>query len=201
MHLADRMWEKYRIRPMYGLYWNFCLNWGRGSRFVKCLPHVDAMNIAIGLCTIYIYGVFKSNELCWLCIWDAGIIVQIPPGVALTYPSALFYHFNYDIKDLKQHIERNEWEQLCKAFETADITGMRDVEILVSSTEPTKETREQCKGLGEDAMYMRGSCVFFNQATMFQTAELGMETIKEAKAAGMNTDCDWDELQRKEMFF
>lgn len=56
MQLSDIMWEKHRIRPMYGLYWNFCLNWGRGSQFVKCLPHVDAMNIAIGLCSIFIFG-------------------------------------------------------------------------------------------------------------------------------------------------
>lgn len=33
-------------------FWTFA--WGGGSQFVKCLPHVEAMNIAIGLCSIFI---------------------------------------------------------------------------------------------------------------------------------------------------
>lgn len=36
----------------------------------------------------------------------------------------------------------------------------------------------------------RGSCVWFNQASMFQTAEIGEDTIKEAQAKGKNTVCD-----------
>ncbi|KAK7030350.1 hypothetical protein VNI00_014207 [Paramarasmius palmivorus] len=35
----------------------------------------------------------------------------------------------------------------------------------------------------------RGSIVWFNQATMFQTSELGYDTVKEAKAAGGSGTC------------
>lgn len=34
---------------------------------------------------------------------------------------------------------------------------------------------------------VRGSMVWFNQATMFQTSELGVSTIKVAKAMGLDT--------------
>lgn len=111
MHCADYMRRTHQVSPLYGLYWNFCLNWGRSRKFVMCLPHSDAANLAIGLCTIFIMGelsnwtqstdadwhpgLFRSRERCWLCIWDTGIVIEIPAGTALTYPSALFYHFNY----------------------------------------------------------------------------------------------------------
>ncbi|KAJ3858605.1 hypothetical protein EV359DRAFT_52041 [Lentinula novae-zelandiae] len=36
----------------------------------------------------------------------------------------------------------------------------------------------------------RGSKVWFNQASMFQTSELGINTLREAKEAGMDTNCD-----------
>jgi hypothetical protein len=35
-----------------------------------------------------------------------------------------------------------------------------------------------------------GSVVWFNQASMFQTAELGFSTIAEAKRLGMDATCD-----------
>lgn len=32
--------------------------------------------------------------------------------------------------------------------------------------------------------------VWFNQASMFQTSELGINTLREAREAGMDTNCD-----------
>ncbi|KAG2337864.1 hypothetical protein BDR05DRAFT_838057, partial [Suillus weaverae] len=86
--------------------------------------HVDWKNIAIGVCVIFIYGQFNSKERSWLVIWEAGLVIEMPPGVFVMYPSSLFFHFNVDI-------------------------------------------------YGGDG---RGSCVWFNQASMFQTAELGFAT-------------------------
>lgn len=48
----------YGIKPMYGLFYNFCLNGsipGVVDR-VYCEPHVDWKNIAIGVCLIFVYG-------------------------------------------------------------------------------------------------------------------------------------------------
>ncbi|KAJ3861722.1 hypothetical protein EV359DRAFT_66246 [Lentinula novae-zelandiae] len=36
----------------------------------------------------------------------------------------------------------------------------------------------------------RGSMVWFNQVSMFQTSELGINTLREAREAGMETNCD-----------
>jgi len=91
--------HKGEIEPHFGLFWNFCLNAAhRDVPRVHCWPHIDSKNIAVGVCVLYIYGDFNSKELSWLCIWEAGIIIELPPGVVLIYPSALFYHFNVDIK-------------------------------------------------------------------------------------------------------
>jgi hypothetical protein len=36
----------------------------------------------------------------------------------------------------------------------------------------------------------RGSCVWFNQASLFQTSELGFATVASAKKAGVDATCD-----------
>jgi hypothetical protein len=58
--------ERYRqcaqrlgIQPLYGLFFNFCLNAPRlykGIKRVHCLPHVDWKNLAIGICVVFVYG-------------------------------------------------------------------------------------------------------------------------------------------------
>ncbi|KIY62303.1 hypothetical protein CYLTODRAFT_494730 [Cylindrobasidium torrendii FP15055 ss-10] len=202
--VKEYMEATYNISPMYGLFWNFCLNWGRGSTFVRCLPHVDAMNVAIGVCAIFIMGIFNSDEMCWLCFWDLNIFIQLPPGVVLTYPSALFYHFNYDLSDLRPYLSLDRIEELAELLRDTKITGVRDVDIVVSAVEPTQETRNDCTVLGDsedDIRYMRSSGVLFTQATMFQTAELKIDTVKMAKEAGMDTECNVSELKEKGMYW
>jgi len=106
------------IKPLFGYFFNFCLNAPRprfGIRRVHCKPHVDWKNLAIGICVIFIYGkrllqgspppkpilhllgTFNSKERSWLVIWEAGIVVEMPPGVFAMYPSSLFFHFNIDM--------------------------------------------------------------------------------------------------------
>ena len=110
----DYMKANYGIEAKFGLFFNFCLNAPRpGVRRVFCRPHVDWKNIAFGLCMIFVYGEpvytlwswftevctghFNHGEKCWLVIWEAGIVVELPPGVFIFYPSSLFLHFNVDL--------------------------------------------------------------------------------------------------------
>lgn len=109
---------RYGINPMYGLFYNFCLNgaWPGKTDRVYCEPHVDWKNIAIGVCLVFVYGELIMAKSCysctkfrrftgnfdhrrkaWLVIWEAGVIIEIPAGVFVAYPSSLFYHFNWDI--------------------------------------------------------------------------------------------------------
>lgn len=40
---------------------------------------------------------FDHTRFSWLVIWEAGVIIELPPWVALLYPSSLFFHFNVDV--------------------------------------------------------------------------------------------------------
>ncbi|KAJ3846237.1 hypothetical protein EV368DRAFT_89341 [Lentinula lateritia] len=163
------MKKEYGIDAMFGLFFNFCLNAPReGVRRVFCKPHVDWKNVAFGVWH------FNHHEKCWLVIWEAGIAIEILPGVFVFYPSSLFLHFNIDLSDLP-------------------------VVTTQTSERPTKEnsaplyfcncdTHEGNQGWADADG--RGSMVWFNQASMIQTSELGVPTIQQAKQQGLNTHCD-----------
>ncbi|KAK1219073.1 hypothetical protein PQX77_018222 [Marasmius sp. AFHP31] len=158
------MREKYGLEPPFGLFWNFCLNgMSKATKPLRvfCTPHVDYKNIALGVCMIFIYGHFNHRETCWLVAWEAGVAFELPPGVFLIYPSSLFLHFNMDVKNLDFVVTedgsiptRDNSRPLCCCGESGDDIHGSDWNTA--------------KG--------RGSMVWFNQATMFQTSELGEET-------------------------
>lgn len=60
------IWEEYGIIPLYGLFYNFCLNgaWPGKVDRVYCEPHVDWKNIAIGVCLVFVYGEYYLMSLC-----------------------------------------------------------------------------------------------------------------------------------------
>lgn len=60
---------------------------------------------------------------------------------------------------------------------------------------PTPETSQSLRDVQG-----RGSCVWFNQACMFQTAELGCSSVGEAKKAGLDGQCDAQGLIRDGYF-
>ncbi len=47
----------------------------------------------------------------------------------------------------------------------------------------------------------RGSCVWFNQATMFQSSELDITTMKKAWEDGLEVDIDFPEMVRSNKYF
>lgn len=65
-------------------------------------------------------------------------------------------------------------------------------------------TKENSKPLNVDAEawekgYGRGSAVWFSQASMFMTSELG-STVSQAKQAGVKSTCDIDSWLEKGIF-
>lgn len=58
--------ETYNIEPLFGHFWNFCLNGlFPGQKRIHCLPHADAKNI-VGVCLLAIYqipGMCRTAEL------------------------------------------------------------------------------------------------------------------------------------------
>jgi hypothetical protein len=55
------------IQPLYGFFFNFCLNAARPSHHINrvhCSPHVDWKNLAIGVCVIFVYGRWSLAHDC-----------------------------------------------------------------------------------------------------------------------------------------
>ncbi|KAF8992458.1 hypothetical protein BDZ89DRAFT_1151085 [Hymenopellis radicata] len=170
------MEKKHSLSPQFGLYWNWCLNAVRaGVKRVHCDPHVDAKNLALGICIVFVYGWFNHQEKAWLVIWEAGICVELPPGVFLLYPSSLFFHFNVDLKDVEIVATANgEVPTRENSYALSDPIPRR----------PEVSEEDWAEGNG------RGSVVWFNQASMFQTSETGFETLKKAHKAKHSGQAD-----------
>ncbi|RPD69760.1 hypothetical protein L226DRAFT_575408 [Lentinus tigrinus ALCF2SS1-7] len=154
--------------PPFICFYNYCINGPQDDVLgVSTEPHVDGKNLALMFCAVFVWGNFDHKQKAWLVLWEAGLIVQLPPGVVMFYPSSLFIHFNVNITD----------------------TNLKD-KIKIVFTEdgsmPTPETSSPLHGVEG-----RGSVVFFNQATLFQLAENGY-TMKEARARGQPANCNND---------
>ncbi|KAK7019813.1 hypothetical protein VNI00_017902 [Paramarasmius palmivorus] len=173
MDCSQWMEQNYGLKAPYGVFFNFCLNGVvDGYQRVHCQPHVDFKNVALGVCMLFVYGHFNHRERSWLVIWEAGVVVELPPGVFLLYPSSLFLHFNVDKHNFVVTEDEAPNGNNCKPLCSCD-----DPEAI--------HDENWAAGIG------RGSIVWFNQATMFQTSELGYPTVKAARAAGVNTACSF----------
>ncbi|KAJ3767855.1 hypothetical protein FB446DRAFT_707476 [Lentinula raphanica] len=127
---------------------------------------------------------FNHKEKCWLVLWEAGFAVELPPGIFIIYPSSLFLHFNVDLANLP-------------------------IVTTPTGEQPTHENSRPlyfcpCSSHEEDNAWHeaegRGSMVWFNQASMIQTSELGVSTIKLAKQLDMNVICDTETWEKKDVF-
>lgn len=112
----------------FGLFCNFCINspmFEEGIYDVFCDPHTDAKNAAVLVCAVLVYyygncellpsfflflccvngvslnydaGETTADERIWIVFYEARLIMQVPAGVFVIYPSALFLHFNVHIE-------------------------------------------------------------------------------------------------------
>ncbi|KAF8158608.1 hypothetical protein BJ912DRAFT_805466, partial [Pholiota molesta] len=147
--LRSAQWhkEKYGIMPLFDLFWNFCVNGlFPGQKRVHCQPHTDSKNV-VGVCVLVIYQIpgkkFNHTKRSWLVLWEAGVVVELPPWTMVAYPSSLLYHFNIDITDFKF------------------VTTEGQERPLPENSTPIEE--------GDDEG--RGSLVYFNQASMYRCSE------------------------------
>ncbi|KAF8236818.1 hypothetical protein L208DRAFT_1524221, partial [Tricholoma matsutake] len=162
-------WYKKRgIAPLFGVYWNLCINTSFPNQVqIHCGPHADRKNI-VGVCTadslLMGFSVnFNHTMRSWLVIWEAGVVIELPPWVLLLYPSSLLYHFNIDIHAIR--------------FLVTD--GLQ---------RPTPANSRPITAGDECG---QGNLVYFNQATMYQTSETGYATIGEAVEAGDSGKVDY----------
>jgi hypothetical protein len=77
------------------------------------------------------------------------------------------------------------------------ISGNKDVDFVITHNGELPNKNNTTPLDGADG---RGSCVWFNQATMFQSSELGYNTVQDAADAGVDTTCDAKALLQKGYF-
>ncbi|KAF8205241.1 hypothetical protein K438DRAFT_1932129 [Mycena galopus ATCC 62051] len=169
---ADAEWhkERYGIKPLFGLFWNFCLNAyipSAGQVRGHSYPHGDTKN-QVSVCVLLVHVLegfegFNHTKRTWLVLWEAAVVVELPPWAMAIYPSALFYHFNIDIHDIE--------------FVTTE-----------GDVRPTPQNSRPIVAGDEEG---RSSMVFFNQATMHHGPATGSDTLKLARAGGQSGKVDF----------
>ncbi|KAG9308130.1 hypothetical protein JVU11DRAFT_12483 [Chiua virens] len=201
---AVDFWKERGYKAQFGLFFNFCPNipLPEGAGRVHTLPHADHKNIAGGICALMAYSQkrrcslflipfklkvdlesFNSKERTWLVIWELRVILELPLGVVLLYPSALFYHFNIDITGM--------WAFFLHTF-TPLHSFLPDLEVI-SSEDFLDITKQGKYPKWHSDAQGRGSLVWFNQASMIQAACVGHRCLKEAKEAGVDTATNFQE--------
>ena len=62
-----------------------------------CKQHTDFNNLPFGICSIYGAGRYNSKEGGHLVLWEAGLVIEFPPGSTILIPSAVLTHSNVPI--------------------------------------------------------------------------------------------------------
>ena len=127
----------------------------------------------------------------WLAIWEAGVVIELPPWVLLLYLLSLLSHFNIDINGEPCQPDSPPQPQ-------GSLGALPDIKFVATDSLecPTPKNSWPVK---EGDEYGRGSLVYFNQATMYQTSETGHATIQEATQAGGSGVVDYG-LSAQEAF-
>ncbi|KAJ7491753.1 hypothetical protein B0H11DRAFT_2397817 [Mycena galericulata] len=71
---------------------SFCIN--ISSKGVIAFEHIDAGNLAPGLCVVIPWGYFDPAFDCKLHVEELGYMFQLAAGTPIYFPSALFTHYN-----------------------------------------------------------------------------------------------------------
>ena len=59
--------------------------------------HTDFNNLPFRICSIYGAGRYKSKEGGHLVLWEAGLVIEFPPGSTILIPSTILTHSNVSV--------------------------------------------------------------------------------------------------------
>ncbi|BGP14189.1 hypothetical protein JCM10213v2_002129 [Rhodosporidiobolus nylandii] len=82
---------------IFGVFSLCAVNLPAPGRPVSTRPHRDWKNPAGGVCVILPFGDFKSDEQGYVVLHELRLVVEVPAGVAIAFPSALITHSNIDV--------------------------------------------------------------------------------------------------------
>ena len=118
-------------------------------------------------------------------------MIELLPWVLLLYPSSLLYHFNIDIDGEPCQPDSPPQPQ-------GSLSALLDIKFVATDGLECL-TPKNSQPVEEGDEYGRGSLVYFNQATMYQTSETSHATIQEATQAGGSGTVDYS-LSAQEAF-
>ncbi|KAK7020599.1 hypothetical protein VNI00_017728 [Paramarasmius palmivorus] len=92
------------------------------------LRHIDSLNLFCGICAVMAIGDFDYTRGGHLVLWDLGLVIEVPPGCTVYFPSALIEHSNIPIA---KHESRSSIVQYSAAglFRWVHNGGMSDREF------------------------------------------------------------------------
>ncbi len=61
-------------------------------------PHTDPANLAHGWCTDTALGDYDPDKGGHLVLWNLGLVIRVPPGSSILFPSAIVTHSNIPIQ-------------------------------------------------------------------------------------------------------
>ncbi|EEB93068.1 hypothetical protein MPER_08327 [Moniliophthora perniciosa FA553] len=65
-------------------------NYGRAFT----LRHIDSLNLYCGLCAVMSLGSFDHTRGGHIVLWNLGLVIELPAGCTIFFPSALIEHSN-----------------------------------------------------------------------------------------------------------
>lgn len=112
--------QKYRpgTRPCFDPWASFCINMG----LVISDDHKDLWNLLFGLCLIIPFGFFDFCTCARLGIKELGVEFEVAPGVPIWVPSAMYTHYNTELKKMGMRQSLVAWTG-APIFQWKDLDG------------------------------------------------------------------------------
>ncbi|GAA5993715.1 hypothetical protein JCM10908_001344 [Rhodotorula pacifica] len=179
-----------KLANRFGIFSSLAINMGNssGSTGVNTVVHVDGRNPAAGVCVVMAAGRFDSKRRHWLVLVDAKKALEVPPYIAVAFPSSLFLHCNCSFEDADTEEEAVDMGRMRKEREDAVKRAAAVKRPSPADKAKQAEAKERylafLKSAGPDDD-TRASFVWFCQATVLGWAKSGGRSYKEARKKGM----------------
>ncbi|GAA5986684.1 hypothetical protein JCM10908_003856 [Rhodotorula pacifica] len=178
-----------QLANQFGIFSSLAINMGNssGSTGVNTVVHVDGRNPAAGVCVVMAAGRFDSKRRHWLVLVDAKKALEVPPYIAVAFPSSLFLHCNCSFEDADSEQEALDMARMRKEREEAVKRAAAVKRPTPADKVRQAEAKERylafLKSAGPDDD-TRASFVWFCQATVLGWAKSNGMSYKDARVKG-----------------
>lgn len=118
---------------------------------VQCHEHRDSENLATGLCVVIPFGDFDPSKDGRLVIKELGLEFELAPGVPIMFPSAMYTHYNTELKTRGLRASLVLWSG-ASLFQWVDLKGKAVKEL--SGTEKRLYNKKAAERLREGLAYL-----------------------------------------------